>query len=83
VEQLRRFAVPWDLSKVARINALERKDIQMKTKTKQGSGTRGNGNSKKANTSSDRSSTKGTKGSSGTTRADYEDEDAAIDRAAK
>ena len=55
----------------------------MKTKTKKGSGTRDNGNSKKANASGNRSSTKGTEGSSGTTRADYEDEDEAIERASK
>jgi hypothetical protein len=59
------------------------KDIQMKTKTKKGSATRDNDNTKKANASGNRSSTKGTSGSSGTTRADYEDEDEAIERAAK
>ena len=51
----------------------------MKTKTKKGSGTRANGDTRKSN---DRTPN-GTKTSSGTTRADYEDEDAAIERAAK
>ena len=55
----------------------------MKTKTKKGSGARGNGSSTHANAPDNHSSTKGTKESSGTTRADYEDEDAAIERAAK
>ena len=57
----------------------------MKTKTKKGSGARGNDNpnTTHANAPDSRSSTKGTKESSGTTRADYEDEDAAIERAAK
>jgi hypothetical protein len=54
----------------------------MKTKTKKGSGTR-DGNTKTANAPGNQSSTKGNKGSSGTTRADYEDEDAAIERASK
>jgi hypothetical protein len=55
----------------------------MKTKPKKNSGARDNGNSRKTKAPDNHSSTKGTKGSSGTTRADYEDEDAAIDRAAK
>lgn len=55
----------------------------MKTKTKKGSGTPANGNTKKVKLPGVQSTTKGTRGSSGTTLADYEDEDAAIDRAAK
>ena len=57
----------------------------MKTKAKKGSGARGNDNpnTTHANAPNSHSSTKGTKESSGTTRADYEDEDAAIERAAK
>ena len=60
-----------------------RKDIQMNTKTKKGSGTRDNGNTKKVKLPGVKSTTKGTRVSSATTLADYEDEDAAIDRAAK
>jgi hypothetical protein len=53
----------------------------MKTKTqpKKGAGVRGNSDTRK----SSNKSTKATKTSSGTTRADYEDEDAAIERASK
>ena len=55
----------------------------MKTKAKKGSGTRDLGNAKKANAPGNRGSTKGTSESSGTTRADYEDEDEAIERGSK
>jgi hypothetical protein len=55
----------------------------MKSKTKKDSEVRSNGNHKKASAPDNHGSAKGTKGSSGTTRADYEDEDPAIDRAAK
>lgn len=55
----------------------------MKTKPKKDSRASDNGNARKEKVPDNHSSTKGTKESSGTTRADYEDEDAAIERAAK
>jgi hypothetical protein len=57
--------------------------MKTKTKTKKSSRVRGNPETTHAKPSDNHSSTNQTKESSGTTRADYEDEDAAIERAAK